>query len=170
MKPFKQPFADGFACRIVMLHPESRGEVSLRSTDPEAHPRILQRFLSTDTDWKAMRAGVRLAREVAAQKSMQPFIAREFFPGSDKSSDAAIDEHIKKTSITVHHPLGTCKMGADSDPTAVVDTALKLRGVDGLRVVDASVLPDLPTGNINAAVIMAAEKAADLIKAHHARA
>jgi 4-pyridoxate dehydrogenase len=170
MKPFKQPFPDGFACRIVMLHPESRGQVTLRSTDPEAHPKILQRFLSTDSDWKAMRAGVKLAREVAAQKSMQPFIAREFFPGSDKSSDAAIDEHIKKTSITVHHPLGTCKMGADSDPTAVVDTALKVRGIDALRVVDASVLPDMPTGNINAAVIMAAEKAADLIKGRHARA
>jgi 4-pyridoxate dehydrogenase len=101
---------------------------------------------------------------------MQPFIAREFFPGTDKDSDAAIDEHIKKTSITVHHPLGTCKMGADSDPLAVVDTELKVRGIDALRVVDASVLPDMPTGNINAAVIMAAEKAADMIKTRHARA
>jgi choline dehydrogenase/4-pyridoxate dehydrogenase len=164
LEPFKKPFADGFACRIVMLHPESRGEVYLRSTDPEAHPHILQRFLSTDADWKAMRAGVRLARDVAAQKAMQPFVAREFFPGSDKTGDEAIDEHIRKTSITVHHPLGTCKMGPDSDPMAVVDTELKLRGIDGLRVVDASVLPDLPTGNINAAVIMAAEKAADMIR------
>lgn len=164
LEPFKKPFADGFACRIVMLHPESRGEVSLRSTDPEAHPRILQRFLSRDADWKSLRAGVRLAREVAAQPAMQPFIAREFFPGADKSSDEAIDDHIRKTSITVHHPLGTCKIGPDSDPTAVVDAELRVRGVDGLRIVDASVLPDMPTGNINAAVIMAAEKAADLIR------
>ncbi|HVM82658.1 MAG TPA: GMC oxidoreductase, partial [Candidatus Binatia bacterium] len=95
---------------------------------------------------------------------MQPFIAREFFPGSDKNSDAAIDEHIRKTSITVHHPLGTCKLGPDNDRDAVVDLALRVRGTEGLRVVDASVLPDMPTGNINAAVIMAAEKAADLIR------
>jgi len=164
MKPFKAPFADGFACRIVMLHPESRGKVTLRSTDPEAHPHILQRFLSADADWKSLRAGIRLAREVAAQPAMQPFIAREFFPGSDKNSDAAIDEHIRKTSITVHHPLGTCKLGPDNDRDAVVDLALRVRGTEGLRVVDASVLPDMPTGNINAAVIMAAEKAADLIR------
>jgi len=165
MKPFKAPFTDGFACRIVMLHPESRGEVVLQSKDPTAHPRILQRFLSIDYDWRALRAGVKMAREVAAQSAMRSFIAREIAPGSDKASDADIDAHIRKTSITVHHPLGTCRMGPDTDEMAVVDTQLRLRGVDGLRVVDASVMPDMLTGNINAAVIMIAEKAADLIKA-----
>lgn len=165
MKPFKQPFTDGFACRIVMLHPESRGEVALQSADPAAHPRILQRFLSTDYDWRALRAGVKMAREVAAQSPMQPFIANEIAPGLQKASDAEIDEHIRKTSITVHHPLGTCRMGPDGDPMAVVDTQLRLRGAEGLRIVDASVMPDMLTGNINAAVIMVAEKAADLIKA-----
>ncbi|HVO02410.1 MAG TPA: choline dehydrogenase [Candidatus Cybelea sp.] len=170
LEPFKKPFADGFACRIVMLHPESRGQVTLKSRDPEAHPKILQRFLATDNDWKSLRAGIRLAREVAAQSPMQRFIAREFLPGSDKSSDAAIDEHIRKTAITVHHPLGTCRIGPDSDPLAVVDPALRLHGAEGLRVVDASVLPDMPTGNINAAVIMAAEKAADLIRSRLAAA
>jgi 4-pyridoxate dehydrogenase len=165
MKPFKAPFADGFACRVVMLHPESRGEVSLQSRDPTAHPRILQRFLSADYDWRALRAGLKMAREVAAQSAMRPFIGKEIAPGLDKATDADIDAHIRKTSITVHHPLGTCRMGPDSDEMAVVDPQLRVRGAEGLRVVDASVMPDMLTGNINAAVIMIAEKAADLIKA-----
>ena len=165
LRPFKAPFTDGFACRIVMLHPESRGRVTLQSQDPAAHPLILQRFLATDSDWRALRAGVRLAREVAAQPSMRPFIAREIAPGGDKTADADIDTHIRKTSITVHHPLGTCRMGTDADEMAVVDTSLCARGVQALRVVDASVMPDMVTGNINAAVVMIAEKAADLIRA-----
>ena len=101
-----------------MLHPESRGEVTLQSRDPGAHPRILQRFLATDADWRALRAGVRMAREIAAQPAMQRFIAREISPGSDKNSDADIDAHIRKTAITVHHPAGTCKMGKESDELA----------------------------------------------------
>jgi choline dehydrogenase/4-pyridoxate dehydrogenase len=164
LRPFKAPFRDGFACRIVMLHPESRGRVTLQSTDPAAHARILQRFLATDSDWRTLRAGVTLAREVAAQPSMQRFIAREFLPGDDKRSAADVDAHIRNTAITVHHPAGTCKMGGDEDGMAVVDTALKVRGIEALRVVDASVMPDLVSGNINAAVLMIAEKAADLIR------
>jgi choline dehydrogenase/4-pyridoxate dehydrogenase len=163
LQPFKAPFKDGFACRIVMLHPESRGRVTLQSADPAAHPRILQRFLATDGDWQAVRAGVAIARELAAQPSMQRYIAREFLPGEDKRSAQDVDAHIRNTAITVHHPAGTCKMGGESDPLAVVDTDLKVRGTEALRVVDASVMPDLPSGNINAAVLMIAEKAADLI-------
>jgi choline dehydrogenase-like flavoprotein len=168
LKPFKAPFKDGFVSRVVMLHPESRGRVTLQSPDPRAHPRILQRFLATDADWRALHAGVAIARELAAQPSMQPYIAREFSPGEDKSSAADIDTHIRNTSVTVHHPAGTCKMGADSDEYAVVDTELKVRGSEALRVVDASVMPDLPSGNINAAVLMIAEKAADLIRGRQA--
>ena len=166
LRPFKAPFTDGFACRIVMLHPESRGRVTLQSRDPGSHPRILQRFLATDADWRALRTGVHMARRVSAQPSMQRFIEREFFPGSDQRSDADIDAHIRKTAITVHHPAGTCKMGSAADELAVVDAELKVRGVDALRVVDASVMPDLVSGNINAAVIMIAERAADLIRGH----
>jgi 4-pyridoxate dehydrogenase len=164
LRPFKAPFKDGFACRIVMLHPESRGRVDLKSADPSAHPRILQRFLGTDPDWHAVRAGVALARELAAQPSMRRYIAREFLPGEEKTSTADVDAHIRNTAITVHHPAGTCRMGSDSDDLAVVDTRLRLRGIDALRVVDASVMPDLVSGNINAAVLMIAEKAADLIR------
>ncbi|MEQ8701387.1 MAG: choline dehydrogenase [Bauldia litoralis] len=161
LSPFKKPFTDGFATRIVAIQPESRGHISLTSADPMEAPRIHQNFLSSPKDWESLRYGFRVARTLAAQPAMQPFVAAEFFPGPDCQSDEAIDAHIRNTSITVHHPAGTCRMGADA--ASVVDPSLRVRGVDGLRVVDASVMPDLPCGNINAAVIMIAEKAADLI-------
>ena len=164
LEPFKKPFPDGFATRIVMLHPESRGSVRLASADPAAAPRIHQNFLAADADWKALRSGVRMAREIAAQSEMAPYVAAEFAPGLAKTADADIDAHIRKTSITVHHPLGTCRMGTDDDPAAVVDSQLRVRGVRSLRVVDASVMPDLVTGNINAPVVMIAERAADIVR------
>ena len=162
-KPFKEPFPDGFATRIVATQPESRGSVKLTSPDPLAAPAIHQNFLASPKDWQSLRAGFRVARDLAAQSSMQPFIQAEFFPGPKCQSDDKIDEHVRKTSITVHHPAGTCRMGADA--ASVVDPKLRVRGIDGLRVVDASVMPDLVCGNINAAVIMIAEKASDLILA-----
>jgi 4-pyridoxate dehydrogenase len=147
-----------------MLHPESRGSVTLGSADPQAHPRIFQNFLGTDADRETIRAGVRLARNISAQPSMRPYIAAELAPGAAKATDSEIDAYVRATAITVHHPLGTCKMGTEQDEAAVVGVDLKVRGVLGLRVVDASVMPDLLTGNINAAVVMIAEKAADLIR------
>ena len=161
-KPFKQPFTDAFACRVVMIQPESRGTVTLASANPAAAPVIRQNFLATDADWQSLRAGVRMAREVMAQGPMARFVARESAPGSAKTSDAEIDAYIRATSITVHHPLGTCRMGTDDG--AVVDPQLRVRGTQGLRVVDASVMPDLTCGNINAPVLMIAERAADLIR------
>ena len=160
LAPFRRPYADAFACRAVLLRPESRGEVRLVSTDPAAAPRIQQNFLSSDKDRRTLRDGVRMVRAIAAEPALQPFIASEIAPGSD--SDADIDALISASGITVHHPVGTCRMG--TDPLAVVDPALRVRGTDGLRVVDASVMPDLVGGNINAPVIMIAEKAADLIR------
>tara|TARA_R110002020_G_scaffold36894_72_gene111205 strand:- start:5291 stop:6919 length:1629 start_codon:yes stop_codon:yes gene_type:complete len=162
MRPFKEPFADGFATRIVAVQPESRGEVALASADPLAAPLIHQNFLSSPRDWASLRAGFRVARRLAAQPAMAAFVEAEFFPGPACESDDEIDEHIRQTSITVHHPAGTCRMGTDAD--AVVDQALRVRGIDRLRVVDASVMPDLPNGNINAAVLAIAEKGADLIR------
>jgi 4-pyridoxate dehydrogenase len=164
LPPFKQPFPDTFAARIVMLHPESRGFVALQSADPAAQPRIMQNFLATEADRKTLRGGVRLTRTIAAQPAMQTFVSGEVVPGVAKADDSAIDAYVRATSITVHHPIGTCRMGADSDEAAVVDPHLKVRGTEGLRVVDASVMPDLVSGNINAAVMMIAEKAADLIR------
>jgi 4-pyridoxate dehydrogenase len=126
--------------------------------------RIRQNFLATRNDWATLRAGLRLVREVANQAPLRPFIANEIAPGTDKTSDEEIDAHIRATGISVHHPLGTCKMGTEGDNTAVVDGQLRVFGVDRLRVVDASVMPDLVGGNINAPVIMIAEKAADIIR------
>lgn len=163
LSPFKKPFNDGFACRAVVLHPESRGRVELASSDPAAAPKIFQNFLGCDADWQAAREVVRLIREIAQQPALAPFMGREIAPGPLCNTDAALQAFIRKTAITVHHPAGTCRMGLASDPMAVVDSDLRVIGVEGLRVVDASVMPDLTSGNINAPVIMIAERAADLI-------
>jgi 4-pyridoxate dehydrogenase len=158
------PYADGFACRAAVLRPESRGEVTLKSANPRDHLRIKQNFLQAEKDRKAQRAGLRMARELGAQKALQAFIGKEVGPGPDNWSDKGLDEWIKVNGITVHHPACTCKMGPAGDPTAVVDPTLRVIGAERLRVVDASVMPDLVGGNINAPVIMIAEKAADLIR------
>ena len=162
LKPFKQPFEDGFGGRIVMLHPESRGELTLASADPATPIRIKQNFMSTEREWKTLRAGVRAMRDIMAKPHLAPFIDREIVPGNGSSRDADIDEHIRSTAITLHHPAGTCRMG--NDEGAAVDPELRVHGVERLRVVDASVMPDLVSGNINAPVMMIAEKAADLIR------
>jgi 4-pyridoxate dehydrogenase len=164
LPPFTRPFEDGFACRIVMLRPESRGRVRLASGNPRALARIEQDFLATDNDRRTLRDATRLFRDVARTPALAAFIAREASPGPDVSSDGELDAYIRQTAITVHHPLGTCRMGDPKDPATVVDPELRVLGTDGLRVVDASVMPDLPGGNINAAVVMIAEKAADLIR------
>jgi choline dehydrogenase-like flavoprotein len=133
----------------------------LRSADPRERVLIDQNFLAVDSDLKTLREGLKLLREVAARQALDPFRGREIRPGSDVRSDAELDSYIRSAPATAHHPCGTCRMGSDED--AVVDGKLRLRGLSGLRVVDASVMPDLVGGNINATVIMIAEKAAELI-------
>lgn len=165
MEPFRKPFADGFATRLVLTQPQSRGEVLLASADPAAAPRIRQNFFSHDADLTILREGFEIARSLAASAEMAPFVKAEVAPGPDCTSSEAIDAYARKSMITVHHPAGTCRMGAASDDRAVVGPDLKVHGVEGLRVVDASVFPHIPNGNINAAVIMVAEKAADMIAA-----
>ncbi len=162
--PFGKAFPDGWGCRIAALRPESRGWLKLKSADPTVPLRIHQNFLATDDDWKVLRAGVRLFREIAQQKPFDRFRGPEVLPGAAKISDAEIDALIKATSLDVHHPLGTCRMGPASDPSSVVDSELRVHGVEALRVVDASVFPGIVGGNINAPVVMVAEKAADLIR------
>ena len=164
LRPFTRPYADSFACRAVVLRPESRGRLELVSADPCQPMRIRQNFLATDRDWATLRAGLRMVREVAKQAPLRSFIAGEIAPGTAKTSDREIDAHIRATGISVHHPLGTCRMGTENDDMAVVDGELRVFGIDRLRVIDASVMPDLVGGNINAPVIMIAEKAADLIR------
>ena len=144
--------------------------IELASADPRLPPRIQQNFLATGQDWATLRAGLRIVRDIGERAPLAPFAAAEIAPGPQCRSDAEIDAHIRANAITVHHPLGTCRMGRASDPATVVDPELKVLGVDGLRVVDASVMPDLVGGNINAVVIMIAEKAADLIRGRPALA
>jgi 4-pyridoxate dehydrogenase len=164
LPPFKPAYADGFSLRAVMLRPESRGEIMLSSADPRAPVRIRQNFLSTDNDRRTLRDGLKLVRRMSVTPPLSDFVAAELKPGPDVQGDAALDAYIRATAATAHHPLGTCKMGPESDRMAVVDPELRVRGVAGLRVVDASVMPDLVGGNINAPVIMIAEKAADTIR------
>jgi 4-pyridoxate dehydrogenase len=164
LRPFSKPYVDAFGCRAVVLRPESRGRLELASADPRRPVRIRQNFLATERDWTTLRSGLRMVRDVGAQQPLAPFVAAEIAPGPEARSDEEIDAHIRANAITVHHPLGTCKMGMPSDPGAVVDAECRVFGVDGLRVVDASIMPELVGGNINAPVIMIAEKAADLIR------
>ena len=164
MPPFKQAFADGFGCRAILLRPKSRGEVKISSGDPLAPPRIHQNFFEAGDDLEALRDGINLTRELGRQKPLKPFVEAEIAPASNKTSDADIDAHIFATALTAHHPLGTCKMGPASDPTTVVDVDLRVHGVEGLRIIDASVMPDLVGGMINAPVIMIAERGADLVR------
>jgi choline dehydrogenase-like flavoprotein len=151
-------------CRPVILHPESRGEIRLRSADPRDKPAIHQNFLAEPKDWETMRAGIEMMRDLIAQKSLDRYRSREIQPGPATKSRSDIDAFIRRSAWTAHHPLGTCRMGTANDELAVVDAALRVRGVAGLRVVDASVMPDMVGGNINAAIIMIAEKASDLIR------
>jgi choline dehydrogenase/4-pyridoxate dehydrogenase len=162
--PLRRAYADGYACRAVVLRPESRGRVELISADPRQAPRIRQNFLSTDKDRNTLRAGLRMVRDICRQAPMLAFMDREIVPGDDAASDADLDAHVGVNSITVHHPLGTCKMGVPSDPLAVVDPELRVLGTEGLRVVDGAAMPDLVGAHINAPIIMIAEKAADLIR------
>ncbi|MBM3487293.1 MAG: choline dehydrogenase [Alphaproteobacteria bacterium] len=159
---YKKPWADRLGIRPVLLRPESRGRVELRSADPRAKVRIFQNFLTTENDRRTLRDGIRMIRRLAEHEPLKSMITTETAPGIAMQSDAELDEHVRKTSWTAHHPAGSCKMGVDE--MAVVDPALKVRGVEGLRVIDASVFPDLVGGNINAPVIMIAERAADLIR------
>jgi 4-pyridoxate dehydrogenase len=159
---FKPPYLDGYGIRPTLLHPDSRGEVLLRSADPRASVRIIGNFLSASTDLPILREGFKRARETAYQKPLDAFRGVEVTPGPDVKSDAQIDAFIRKTAITAHHPAGTCAMGIG--PDAVLDPQLRVRGVERLRVVDASAMPDMVSAHINACVIMMAEKAADMIR------
>lgn len=145
----------------VVLHPESRGWVTLRSANPSDSARIQLNVLATDADMATARRGVRLARRIYATAPQATLIARETSPGAGMQSDADLDSYIRARAGVTQHPVGTCAMGAGAG--AVLDPQLRVRGIAGLRVVDASVMPTVPGANTHAAVVMIAEKAADLI-------
>jgi choline dehydrogenase-like flavoprotein len=158
----RKPYLDGFGIRPTLLHPESRGELLLRSAEPRDPPRIRYNFLSAPRDLTTLRDGFKLARAITYQTALDLFRGVEINPGVKVQSDAEIDAWLRNTIITAHHPCGTCPMGTTSD--TVLDPQLRVRGVERLRVVDASAMPDLVSAHINACVIMIAERAADLIR------
>ncbi len=144
--------------------PTSRGHLAIRPNDPEGPPEIHPRYLDTEEDWQASVAGIHLIRRIAAAPSLAGVLEEELAPGPASEDDDAIRDYIRETAWTVFHPCGTCRMGTDPG-RSVVDPRLRVHGLDGLRVVDASVFPNITSGNINAPVIMLAEKAADMILA-----
>ena len=133
LPPFKKAFADSFSCRVMPMRPLSRGSVQLASADPAQAVRIHQNFLGTDEEWRTIRAGFRMLRDIAKPAAAAAVHRRrDLTPGPACTSDAEIDAHIRATMITVHHPVGTCMMGPASDDTAVVDGELRVIGADGL--------------------------------------
>jgi choline dehydrogenase len=153
----------GFQAHVGPMRSKSKGWVRLASANPVDKPRIMFNYLSDPDDWIEMRACVRLTREVFAQKAFDRFRGREIQPGADVQSDEQIDAFVRDHVESAYHPSCSCKMGADNDPLAVVDSQAEVRGVEGLRVVDSSIMPSITTGNLNAPTIMLAEKAADHI-------
>ena len=155
-------YADGYGIRPTLLHPQSRGRVWLRSSNPEDPIRIYFNVLSDPDDLRVLREGFKRAREVGMQKPLDPYRGSEMAPGPDVRSDAEIDAFIRKTGATAYHSVGTCRMG--SDEKSVCDPQLRVHGMERLRICDASAMPDLVSAHINACVLMMAEKASDLIR------
>jgi choline dehydrogenase len=151
----------GFTASVCQLRPESRGSLKIRSADPAAPPEIRINYLATETDRTAFIDGIRILRKILAAPALKPYCVNEVYPGSEKTSDEDLLDFCRKTGSTVYHPTSTCRMG--NDALAVVDQRLRVRGIEALRVVDASVMPDLMSGNTNAPTIMIAEKASDMI-------
>lgn len=159
----RPPYADGFAIATAIMHPASRGTIRLRSADPRDATAIQHNFLSAPGDLAELRHGLKLVRAYANQPALDAFRGAELLPGPEVRTDAEIDAYIRATTGTVSHPIGTCKMGTGAD--TVLDPELRVRGIDALRVVDGSAMPDLVSAHTNACILMMAEKAAELIRA-----
>jgi choline dehydrogenase len=149
---------------LSMIKQDSRGEVRLRSADPHDAPRILFNLFMERSDVDRAIRGLKIIRDIYHREPLRSLVADEILPGAKIASDADLEQFVRDSGAITQHAVGTCKMGVDGDPLAVVDAALKVRGVDVLRVIDASIMPDVPGGNTNAPTIMIAEKGADLIR------
>ena len=152
----------GFTMSVCQLRPESRGHVRIQSTDPLVPPKMVANYLATEHDRNTSVEAVKFARKIAQTEPLKSLITREIKPNNPQS-DADLLEFCRNNGATIFHPTGTCQMGPDSDPMAVLDSELRVRGVTGLRVVDCSAMPTLPSGNTNWPAVMMAEKAADFI-------
>lgn len=156
--------AHGFQCHVGSMRSPSTGFVRLASRDPRAAPRLQFNYMAHDVDWREFRAGVRLTREIIGQQAMDAFRGREIKPGMQIQTDAEIDAFVREHAETALHPSCSCRMGEATDPMAVVDAEGRVHGLQGLRVIDASIMPRIITGNLNAATIMIAEKLADAVR------
>jgi len=159
---FPFPLGHGFAISVVGLYPKSRGHVRLASRDPTAAPLVDPHLFSHPDDVAVMLRGFKIGRKITQAASFARYRAAEFQPGPAVQDDAGLVDYIRRAASTVHHPCGSCRMGNDAH--AVVDEQLRVRGIEALRVADASVFPSVVGGNTNAAVVMIAEKAADMIR------
>lgn len=153
----------GVTMTALLLQPKSRGRVTLRSTNPDDLPVVDPQIYADPQDLALTIEGFRFARRALSQAPLKDLIDREIFPGADVATDEAIADHCRRTVKTGYHPVGTCRMGAENDPMAVLDPELRVRGIDGLRVIDASMMPNIISGNTNATALAVADKAADLI-------
>jgi choline dehydrogenase len=153
------PFS-AFTASVCQLRPESRGTITLRSPAASDHPMIRPNYLATETDQRILVAGIQLARQIAGFDPLRGAISAELRPSPECGNDALLD-WARNTATTIYHPVGTCKMG--SDPAAVVDARLQVRGITGLRVADCSIMPTITSGNTNAPAIMIGEKLAEMI-------
>jgi choline dehydrogenase len=154
------PFS-GFTASVCQLRPESRGTLRIKSADPMVQPEIRINYLATETDRTANVEGLKILRRILNAPALKPYVVDEYDPGSKVQTDAELLAYCRQRGSTIYHPTSTCRMG--NDPLAVVDQRLRVRGIEGLRVVDCSIMPDLVSGNTNAPVIMIAEKASDMI-------
>lgn len=155
----------GMTIGVYQCRPESKGSIHIKSSDPTAAPAIRPNFLDDSIDQAALIGGMRLARQVGEADALAKYRSHTLYPGDDCQSDDELLDYARETGATTYHVMGTCKMGTKDDPMAVVDDRLRVRGLEGLRVIDASVMPTMPSGNINAPVIMVAEKGAEMILA-----
>ena len=152
-----------YQMHIGPMRPTSKGYLKLKSKDPKEHPKIVANYMSTEGDLREMRDAIKLAREIFAQKAFDLFRGGDLQPGPDVQTDSQLNEFIRNMGDSAYHPSCTCKMGQPNDPMAVVDPQTKVIGLDGVRVVDASIMPSIVSGNLNGPTIMVAEKAADII-------
>jgi choline dehydrogenase len=164
------PDIDGVTLHAVLLRPRSIGWVRLRSADPDELPLVNPNYLGHPADVRHLREGLRVARQIMAEAPLRDIVRKEILPGPTATSDAALDEHLRRTVKTDYHPVGTCRMGSDDDPDAVVSPDLRVRGIDGLRVVDASVMPKLVSANTNAPTMALADRAVSLMRGEDATA
>jgi len=155
------PSSHGYQLHASPNHPKSRGSITLNSSDPYDHPKILFNYLEHEDDLKQTRECIHIARKILSQESLKPYSGKEVGPGVEAQSEEQLNEYIKSKAETAYHPCGTLKMGIDK--MAVVDENLKIHGLQNIRVVDASVIPEIPSANLNAPTLMIAEKASDII-------